>query len=381
MLHIDLIVALDARCWVTGAQTRRPHHGVILNFRWALYYGPLWLIIVLVSFIMLTVYRSVRNEAMAHKNRVDGKERRSSFIKKPSSWRDMKPSSFIKRHKKPHGFLQERHPEHQGKHGHLHGSSNSLVLSRLNRIEESSQADAEVNDIDHVISAIEKLPSATHQTMDVHQFASKIVFWQSVMYTFAFYITFTFATINRLVFQVTGKTYFALLFLHVLLMPLQGFFNVMIYRYGFYLRLKQRHPEMSHWELYHHTYRWTFMGPPPGSATLRSTVYDSHNSVRGGPARIAPEIGGSKGEVATSGELHDSIILEEIDGHEESDEDLDVVLKDIVTDMIYSYSEYPNLVSNDDIVLPAVSTFPKMVDEFSTTSFPPFDPYMVPAAP
>lgn len=355
------------------------------NSRWALYYGPLWLIIVLVSLIMFAVYRYVRNEAMAHKNRVDGKERRSSFIKKPSSWRDMKPNSFIKRQKKTNGgekrILQERHPEHRGKHGQLHASSNSLVLSRSNRLEESSQADAEINDIDHVISAIEKLPSATHQTMDVHQFASKIVFWQSVMYTFAFYITFTFATINRLVFQFTGKTYFALLFLHVLLMPLQGFFNVMIYRYGFYLRLKQRHPEMSHWELYHHTYRWTFMGPPPGSATLRSTVYDSHNSVRGGPARIAPEIGGSKGEVATSGELHDSIILEEIDGHEESDEDLDVVLKDIVTDMIYSYSEYPNLVSNDDIVLPAVSTFPKMVDEFSTTSFPPFDPYMVPAAP
>lgn len=365
-------------------------------YRWAFYYGPLWFIIILVSLIMLRVYRTVRMEGMALKGRVDGQQRRASFIKKPSSWRDSsrtKRISILHRHTRTgeedeRNASKEEHgrPSHGGnqddRHNH-HGRSNSFVIpGRTIRAEgeESSQADTEINDIDHVISAIEKLPSATHQTMDVHQFAAQIVFWQSVLYTFAFYFTFTFATVNRLVFQVTGKTYFALLFLHVLFMPLQGFLNVMIYRYGFYLRLKQRHPEMSHWELYHHTYRWTFMGPPPGSATVRSTMFDSNNSVRGPGARNVPDAGFGRKSVDNH-PLDNSIILEEGDG-EESDEDLvdDVVAKDFVTDMIYSYSEYPNLVDHND-VMPAISAYPKMVDNFSSTSFPSFDPNLLPRDP
>lgn len=339
---------------------------------------------------MLTVYCSVRRKAVEHKGRVDESERRSSFMHstQAASWRRSKPRRSVKRNTTRHdnNVSKESRPAHKGsKNGQhfLHSSFNSLSFSRSNRVEDPSQVDAEVNDIDHVISAIEKLPSAINQTMDVHQFASNIVFWQSALYTVAFYVTFTFGTINRLVYQFTGKTYFALLFLHVLLVPLQGFLNVLIYRYGFYLRLKQRHPHMSHWELLHHTYRWTFLGPPLTSASLRTTtVIDS--SYNTASARVSAPMTlemGSRGEIANNGQLDDSsIILEENNG-EDSNENLNVVLKDFITDLVYSYTEYPNLVVSHDDLAPIVSNFPRMVEDFSTTSFPPLDPHLLPRSP
>ena len=131
---------------------------------------------------------------------------------------------------------------------------------------------------------------------------------------------------------------------------------------------------MSHWELYHHTYRWTFLGPPAGSATLRTT-FDSNNSARGPVARIAPESGTARKGVDSGDQLHDSIILEEGEDEGMSDEDLEVVvLKDYVTDMMDSYS--PNLAAHDNMA-PPLRSFPKMVEDFSSTSLPPFDPNML----
>ncbi len=227
-------------------------------------------------------------------------------------------------------------------------------------------------DIDYVLNTIEKYTSATHQTMDVQRFGSQIVFRQSVLYTLAFYVSFTFATINRLVSQVSGETYFALLFLHVLLLPLQGFFNIFVYRYGFYLRLKQRHPEMTQWELCRHTYRWTFLGPPPGSTTVRSTVYESTNSHNN---NNNPKIGrmathtGSRNISGDIDSLQRSVILEDSDEASMPDDGLGTIhLEDFVADMMYSYSEFPNTVANDDTEV-VIRSYPTMVEDFSSVNF------------
>jgi hypothetical protein len=52
--------------------------------------------------------------------------------------------------------------------------------------------------------------------MDVNQFGSQeAVFRQSFFYTLAFYACFLFATVNRLISQISGNSYFALRWLHV----------------------------------------------------------------------------------------------------------------------------------------------------------------------
>ena len=45
----------------------------------------------------------------------------------------------------------------------------------------------------------------------------------------------------------------------------------MVYRYYFYMRLKQRNPHMTFCELMHWTWRWSFLGPPPEPDNTTST--------------------------------------------------------------------------------------------------------------
>jgi hypothetical protein len=80
-------------------------------------------------------------------------------------------------------------------------------------------------DVEFVLKTIESLPSAREQAVEMNSFGSRAVYMQALYYTCAFYTTYTFATVNRLVQQATGKTYFPIIFLHAILIPLQGFFN------------------------------------------------------------------------------------------------------------------------------------------------------------
>lgn len=63
-------------------------------------------------------------------------------------------------------------------------------------------------------------------------YRSKRMFSQSVWYAGAFYITWTGATVNRLVQLFTGNSIFSLMVLHAFFVPAQGFFNCLVYRRG-----------------------------------------------------------------------------------------------------------------------------------------------------
>jgi hypothetical protein len=57
-----------------------------------------------------------------------------------------------------------------------------------------------------------------------------------------FLLTHFFATIDRIYQQVTGTAPFGLLLVHSIFQPLQGFFNLIVYRRPQYIRLRRKHP-------------------------------------------------------------------------------------------------------------------------------------------
>lgn len=61
---------------------------------------------------------------------------------------------------------------------------------------------------------------------------SRKMFHQSLFYLGAFYLTWLFPTVNRLVQIKSGKSYFIVILATVTFLPLQGFFNFLIYRRG-----------------------------------------------------------------------------------------------------------------------------------------------------
>lgn len=61
---------------------------------------------------------------------------------------------------------------------------------------------------------------------------SKLVSRQAAFYVAGFLVSILFASVNRLYQLITGRNSFALLLGHSIFAPLQGFFNMIIYRHG-----------------------------------------------------------------------------------------------------------------------------------------------------
>jgi hypothetical protein len=93
-----------------------------------------------------------------------------------------------------------------------------LLQSRQDRYTRERQ---EAKEAEAVIRAISEIKSSTHVSSVARSYASRQVYEQALLYTVAFCIAYSFATINRVVQEVTGEAYFALMLLHVLFMPLQ----------------------------------------------------------------------------------------------------------------------------------------------------------------
>lgn len=121
------------------------------------------------------------------------------------------------------------------------------------------------SDIEFVLETIEDYPSAARQHAAAYQYGARVILYQSLAYTGAFYLVWLFPSINRIFQHRTGENSFGLLFMESLFEPLQGLCNVLVYRFAFHLRLKQRNPHLTRWELFQYTWRWSFMGPLPNA--------------------------------------------------------------------------------------------------------------------
>jgi hypothetical protein len=141
-------------------------------FRWVIFYGPIWLIIIAVTVSILMLTQSVRVE---EKKMIEMREDVRSKV-----------------------------------------TTNNIDCTDGTAIGESPRVSA---------------PSMA--LPDTYRYErSKQIFHQALFYLGAFYVTWLFATINRVYQLITGKSNFALLVLHSVFGPLQGFLNFLIYRHG-----------------------------------------------------------------------------------------------------------------------------------------------------
>lgn len=67
---------------------------------------------------------------------------------------------------------------------------------------------------------------------------SKKIARQALYYLGAFYVSWTFPTIDKLIYLFTGNISYAIILLSAMLMPMQGFFNLLVYMRPTYLRCK-----------------------------------------------------------------------------------------------------------------------------------------------
>ena len=77
---------------------------------------------------------------------------------------------------------------------------------------------------------------------------SKKIAVQGLLYVGAFYITWLFPTISRITELVAKKNYFPIQFLDTFLIPLQGFFNFMIYIRPRFMKYRSDNPDDGFWK-------------------------------------------------------------------------------------------------------------------------------------
>jgi hypothetical protein len=279
-----------------------------------------------------------------------------------------------------------------------HGRSSLIVPKRLSQAKLFSgfhSAGDDISDAEakEVLKAIESLPSVTVQNVAQNAFGSRAVFKQSLYYNCAFYVSYTFATVNRIVQQMTGETYFPLIYLHVLLIPLQGFFNVLVYRRNEYIRLVQRHPHMGKWDLVRRTGRWSFLGPPKEINGPMKSKDPEQPSVRKDPAdsgkaadmkllssgisfhiNFAGEVSAGPNSPRQETDPHDGDPLENRNDtsnddfvNRVSDDMMDPMgagLMDYaMMDLTASYADFPNMLTEDSVMMTmdAPQAFPTMI--------------------
>ena len=77
-----------------------------------------------------------------------------------------------------------------------------------------------------------------------HQQSRKVTN-QALRFFAVFYVTWAFATVNRLLQLIIGHSYFWLMVLHTVFVPLQGFFNFLVFIYPRYLKWKKSRRQNS----------------------------------------------------------------------------------------------------------------------------------------
>lgn len=232
----------------------------------------------------------------------------------------------------------------------------------------SNEQDQYKEDAHHVLQTIETFKSANYQNVRQNKFGSKAVFRQSCYYTLGFYVTYSFATINRVFQQAKGATHFGLILLHAFFIPLHGFFNVLVYRYAYCIRLKHRNPHMTGWQIFFFAWRWTFLGPPPiaTSTALPDDDGDDNNNNNNNTIKSNMPVYKQKKPTRLSISGNDSIAgFDPSDlGIQIADDVLDptngtIDVNGVTADLLMSYAEYPNMLSEDAVMV----NYPTIIEE------------------
>jgi hypothetical protein len=183
-------------------------------WRWAVYFGPLWLCFLVVLVCLGIVSYGVRQQEIKMA-RFDPTQQFRAAAARAAGVHAKSPSA-------------------------THGEGNSTPLSPPPPENKRSFA-AEVR------RRMSSMTSTSTETSRKPPSRSWQVVTQCICYIMAFYLCNIFSSIVRLRQQLSATTDVVLLILHCFFVPLQGWFNFLIYRRPYYLRMRRKHPLNSRW--------------------------------------------------------------------------------------------------------------------------------------
>jgi hypothetical protein len=312
-IPLKLFNNADLWCWIAplpfdcdesyenGGQTSCIRGDNAFIYRWAFFYAPLWLCMLIVVVLNSSVFLHVRwgkKDAIKKQEAHDEMHGRGAakdlLVGSPTGNRRNQTSVRLNnpRHRRATALFQSFHRPSifsfdgfdTGESGDESGRRRTMRMAVpenwLEKIKShglfGNQSDDEsihiknahtvqnnltdTKEIQHVLEVVEDFPSAAKQYTAAYQFGSRIIVAQCLAYTAAFFLAWTASSVNRVVQHKMGRNYFGLLLAQAIFEPLQGLFNVLVYRYGYYLRLRASESHLSKWEVFKLTWTWSFVG-------------------------------------------------------------------------------------------------------------------------
>jgi hypothetical protein len=90
---------------------------------------------------------------------------------------------------------------------------------------------------------------------------------QAIWYLSVFYLTHVWATTTRIIQQVrNGKTFFGVVLVHSIFDPLQGFSNFVVYQRPRYIKIRRAQPNIGVFGAIWRALRFSYLSPPPTAA-------------------------------------------------------------------------------------------------------------------
>jgi hypothetical protein len=256
---LDLFNNANLWCWIAGyplgckesfeygddGNCERGDNAFI--YRWAFYFAPLWFCIVSSTVAMVAIYMHVEQResgtAMYRNPELNPRHQRSS---------QESQSSFVGAQ-----YLQKA------------GSSASPNETLASSTAQSTKPVA------RILTAYRDWKERNAQRRAANP-RSYEVLHQALFYVAAFYMTHLFSTVNRVLQQTRGYTFYPLIVLQTFFDPLQGFLNFLVYRRPRYLRFRKRH--VSRVESLKKTLRWSWLGPEQEAPQSGQPDHDEENN-------------------------------------------------------------------------------------------------------
>ncbi|KAL7580404.1 hypothetical protein ACA910_004427 [Epithemia clementina (nom. ined.)] len=281
-------------CWFSGTSQSN-------KLKFMLYYGPLWIIFIVVVTLFVLIYRHVR-----HQEKANFRYRFELSIR-ASSLQGLYAASLEGEHND-----DDDEDDHDDESGAMSasgpGSSRSFFAA-------AGSLSSRLASRRMIFVRQRQLRKQLQEAADSARL-SRPVFWQGVLFSCAFVLTFLFPTVVRTYQLFEDTAPFPLLYCMTLLLPLQGFMNCLVYFKRSILAflnerglLARKNEQRSQSGMITSSNRPTSSGVPPSTRMLRVTGASS-SSLRAPSLSSLNHADGTAGDAAT-GSSHMVIVPEE----------------------------------------------------------------------
>lgn len=249
-LALNLYGSVEWLCWVNPV-IPNPHTWI---YQWSFLFVPLWIVVFFVTCVMFSLWWTMRQQELKMEQNYQVRQPESAVIGANNEF-STTAGEVLSKNIQPNGRCSdpdtaitqcETKEREQVTEMQVVADDKFDTIERNGDVEEAFKGPPRKKRARRSVRTSLRLRKRVCNINSTQKYSRRIAV-QGIMYILAFYITWLFPSVQRIIELVLGKNFFVLQFLDTSLLPLQGFLNVIIFARPRYLRTRKRNPEVGFW--------------------------------------------------------------------------------------------------------------------------------------